>query len=125
MRGIRAALASSLIALAGCTIGRVYQGTALPDDPAAALVRGRTTKSEALHVLGPPSRIHHQTDGDIFSYTYDRTNYKSFAISEPVITHFTLFSWSRQDGRRDKLVLFFDRAGILEEWGLDRETADL
>ncbi|MBI1852713.1 MAG: hypothetical protein HYR85_20420 [Planctomycetes bacterium] len=125
MRSIRAALVSSVLALASCTIGRVYQGTPFPDDPAAGLVRGRTTKAEALRTLGPPGRIHHQTDGDIFAYSFDRTNYKSFAISEPVITHFTLFSWSREDGRRDRLVLFFDRAGILEDWGLSHETADL
>ena len=121
----RLAALALVLALPACTIARVYEGTPLPENPSEKLVVGATTKTDILKLLGPPSRIFHQTDGDIFQYTFDRTNFKRFAIAEPLITRITLFSWSREDGRRDRLILLFDRAGVLSSYGVGRETADL
>ena len=94
----------------GCTIARWYSGVPLHGDP-AVLVKGESTKSDVLQLFGPPTQISHQTGGDAFVYAYDRWNYSSFTIVEP-ITGQRVFSYTRGFNNRDRLVVLFDFYGV-------------
>jgi outer membrane protein assembly factor BamE (lipoprotein component of BamABCDE complex) len=108
---------------AGCTIARWYAGVPLRGDP-AVLVKGESTKSDVLQLFGPPTQITHQTDGDVFVYTYDRWNYSSFTVAEP-ITGQRVFTYTRGFNNRDRLVVLFDYFGVVRGLAVERETKQL
>lgn len=108
----------SLLALAsGCTIGRWYVGSPLPADPRQVLVVGQTPKGEVLSRLGPPDRILRQKSGDVFVYHHDQRNSSELEIQEPLITRLTIFQWEKVQDKSDRLMVFFDRAGVVSAFG--------
>jgi outer membrane protein assembly factor BamE (lipoprotein component of BamABCDE complex) len=114
-----------LIFLWGCSIGRVYIGSEIRDDPKEKIKTGSTTKSEILETFGPPDRIQKQYDGDIFVYAYLRKNSSKFTIEEPYITNLTLFQYSRIQQKKDSLVILFDKEGIVKSYGYQKGTPEL
>jgi hypothetical protein len=108
---------------AGCTIARWYAGVPLRGDP-AVLVKGESTKSEVLQRFGPPTQITHQTDGDAFVYAYDRWNYSSLTVAEP-ITGQRVFTYTRGFNSRDRLVVLFDYFGVVRGVAVERETQQM
>ncbi|MGH7288323.1 MAG: hypothetical protein ACREI8_09935 [Myxococcota bacterium] len=108
----------ALLALAsGCTIGRWYVGSPLLADPREILVVGHTPKAEVLTRLGPPDRILRQKDGDVFVYHHDQRNSSELEITEPLITRLTLFQWEKVQDKSDRLMVFFDAAGVVSAFG--------
>lgn len=121
----RLALALTLATLgAGCTIGRVYRGAPLRADP-AAIVEGQSTKADVLEELGPPIEIAHQTDGDAFIYRYDKRNFSSLTLEEPVFTGLMIFSYRRQFDAGDRVVVLFDFDGVVRAVAHERQTDDM
>ncbi len=118
-------LLSLLIFLWGCSLGRVYIGSEIRDDPKEKIKTGFTTKSEILETFGPPDRIQKQYDGDIFVYAYLRKNSSKFTIEEPYITNLTLFQYSRIQQKKDSLVILFDKEGIVKSYGYQKGTPEL
>lgn len=107
-----------LVSLAcGCTIGRWYVGSPLQADPRELLQVGRTPKAEVLARLGPPDRILRYQSGDVFVYRHDQRNSSEFEISEPVFTGLTLFQWEKVQDKSDRLMVFFDPAGLVSSFG--------
>jgi len=109
----------------GCSIGRVYIGSDIRQDPKEKIKIGSTTKSEILEVFGPPDRIQKQYDGDIFVYTYLRKNSSKFAIEEPYLTNLTLFQYTRIQQKKDGLVILFDKDGVVKNYGFQKGTPEL
>jgi hypothetical protein len=107
----------------GCTIARWYSGVPLHGDP-AVLVKGESTKSEVLELFGAPTQITHQTDGDAFIYAYDRWNYSSIAVAEPV-TGQRIFTYTRGFNNRDRLVVLFDFYGVVRGVAVEHETQQM
>jgi hypothetical protein len=108
----------SLLALAsGCTIGRWYVGSPLLADPRQVLAVGHTPKAEVLTRLGPPDRILRQKSGDVFVYHHDQRNSSELEIREPLITRFTIFQWEKVQDKSDRLMVFFDRIGVVSAFG--------
>jgi hypothetical protein len=68
-------------------------------------------KSDILSIFGPPDRVTHQYDGDIFVYAFLRKNSAKFAIEEPFITNTTFFSYTRIQEKKDHLLILFDKDG--------------
>jgi outer membrane protein assembly factor BamE (lipoprotein component of BamABCDE complex) len=118
-------LLSLLIFLWGCSLGRVYIGSEIRDDPKEKIKTGSTTKSEILETFGPPDRIQKQYDGDIFVYAYLRKNSSKFTIEEPYITNLTLFQYSRIQQKKDALVILFDKEGVVKNYGYQKGTPEL
>jgi len=118
-------LLSLLIFLWGCSLGRVYIGSEIRDDPKEKIKAGSTTKSEILETFGPPDRIQKQYDGDIFVYAYLRKNSSKFTIEEPYITNLTLFQYSRIQQKKDALVILFDKEGVVKNYGYQKGTPEL
>jgi hypothetical protein len=78
---------------------------------------GQTAKAEVLARLGPPDRILRQKSGDIFVYNHDQRNSSELEIEEPVITRMTIFQWEKVQEKSDRLMVFFDAAGVVSAFG--------
>jgi hypothetical protein len=119
------AFASLLVLASGCTLGRWYVGSPLPADPRQVLVVGQTPKAEVLTKLGPPDRILRQKSGDVFVYHHDQRNSSEFEITEPLVTRLTLFQWEKVQDKSDRLMVFFDRAGLVSAFGYRQGREEL
>lgn len=108
---------------AGCTVARWYKGAPLRA-PASVLVQGQSTKADVLKSFGPPTQITHQTDGDAFIYAYDRLNFSSLTLQEP-ITGLHLFTYRREFNKHDRLVVLFDFAGVVRAVAVEHHTGEL
>ena len=108
-----------------CSIGRVYIGSEIKQDPREKIKIGSTTKSEILGFFGPPERIQKQYDGDIFVYAYLRKNSSKLTIEEPYLTNLVLFQYTRVQQKKDGLVILFDKDGIVKNYGYQRGTQEL
>ena len=111
--------------LCSCTIGRIYMGSELRNDPKEKIKSGSTTKSEILETFGPPERIQMQYDGDIFVYAYLRKNSSKLTLTEPYFTKLTIFQYSRIQQKNDSLVILFDKDGVVKNYGFNRGTPEL
>jgi hypothetical protein len=107
----------------GCTVARYYQDVPLRGDP-SVLVEGQSTKSDVLRLFGPPQQIQHQTNGDAFVYAYERTNYSSLRLQDP-ITRINWFTYTRQLDSHDRLVVLFDFAGVVRGVAVDHHTQEM
>jgi len=108
-----------------CSIGRVYMGSEIRDDPNEKIQIGSTTKGEILEIFGPPDRIQKQYDGDIFVYAYLRKNSSKLTIEEPYFTKFVIFQYTRVQQKKDGLVILFDKDGVVKNFGFQRGTEEL
>ena len=113
----RLAFVSLLVLASGCTLGRWYVGSPLLADPREVLVVGQTPKAEVLTRLGPPDRILRQKGGDVFVYRHDQRNSSEIEIREPLITRLTIFQWEKVQDKSDRLMVFFDGAGVVSAFG--------
>jgi len=109
----------------GCTIGRIYKGSEIKYDPNEKIRIGSTTKGEILETFGPPIRIQKQFDGDVFVYAYLRKNSSTFTIEEPYFTNFLIFQYTREQQKMDGLVIFFDKDGVVKNFGIQKGTQEL
>jgi outer membrane protein assembly factor BamE (lipoprotein component of BamABCDE complex) len=109
----------------GCSIGRIYMGSEIRDDPNGKIRIGSTTKGEILEIFGPPARIQRQYDGDVFVYAYLRKNSSVLTIKEPYFTRMLIFEYTREQQKSDGLVILFDKDGIVKNFGFQRGTQEL
>lgn len=114
-----------IITVCGCTIGRVYRGSEIREDPKERIIIGTTTKGEILSIFGPPDRVQKQFDGDIFVYAYLRKNSSTLTLEEPVFTNITLFTFTRIQQKKDSLVILFDKDGVVKDYGHYQGTTEL
>lgn len=114
-----------IIAVCSCSIGRVYMGSEIKEDPREKIAVGSTTKSEILKIFGPPVLVQKQYDGDIFIYAYHRKNSTSLTIEEPVFTNITFFTYTRIQQKKDSLVILFDKDGVVKSYGHYEGTREL
>jgi len=118
-------LALALAVESACTIERTYVGNELNAVPDGRIVVGKTDKGEILEVFGPPDRILRQYDGDVFVYAYIRRNSTTFEIEDPTITNLMIFTYHKSQEKSDRLVVFFDREGLVSGIGFRRGTEQL
>ncbi len=114
-----------IIAVCSCSIGRVYMGSEIKEDPKEKIAVGSTTKSEILKIFGPPILVQKQYDGDIFIYAYNRKNSTTLTLEEPVFTNITLFNYTRIQQKKDSLVILFDKDGVVKSYGHHEGTTEL
>lgn len=126
MRSLRLlALVLAAFAASGCIIARSYLGNELPTVAEGELIPGTTTKAEVLRKVGPPDRLVRQYDGDVFVYAFLRRNVNSLILAEPVFTRLTIFEYTKEQEKSDRLVVMFDRAGVLVSVGVQHGTGTL
>jgi outer membrane protein assembly factor BamE (lipoprotein component of BamABCDE complex) len=118
-------IAILMILTCSCSIGRVYIGSEIRNDPREKIKIGSTTKGEVLETFGPPDRIQKQYDGDIFVYAYLRKNSSKFAIEEPLVIKFVIFQYIRIQQNKDGLVILFNKDGVVKNYGYQKGTQEL
>ena len=125
MRTSAVLLVIALAALPACSVTRVYKGQEIRIIPQEHLRVGVTTKGDVLRLFGPPSGLSERRDGEVFVYTYERRNAESLEIEEPVFTGIELFSYTRSRRKEDRLMIFFNGADVVKEYGFTRGTREL
>lgn len=113
----RALLLLAALALPACSLRDTRSGGLPPD--ASALVPGRSTKAEALALLGPPHFVRRQFDGDLLVWRADRARSERLLL----VPFVPLYERFEGDARIDQLALLFDRAGLLAGVGESRDGA--
>jgi hypothetical protein len=113
-------LALSVAVLSACEIERISQGARLRADPHEWIVNGSTSRGDVLRIFGPPDRIQRQMDGDIFTYSYMRKEGRSFSLEAPRTD--LGVSYKKVDEKHDRLVVLFDRGGIVSGYGYRAAT---
>jgi outer membrane protein assembly factor BamE (lipoprotein component of BamABCDE complex) len=118
---IKTVIVCVLILFSACTTMRkTYVGHPVEIDPDDVITRGSTNKGEVLGILGPPTRILRQYDGDLFVYEYIYEKGFKIVIEEPVITDIKLFTYIKNDEKRDLLVILFNKQGVVVNYGISR-----
>jgi len=112
-------LPALLLALAimqpGCASFERNQGVANAwrDPSVAAPVIGQTTESDIIQALGPPSQVIGLRDQTVFYYLTERREGKGAIL--------LLYNWVKEDTIYDRAIFFFDRNGVLREYGFSKE----
>jgi outer membrane protein assembly factor BamE (lipoprotein component of BamABCDE complex) len=119
------AVAVAVALASACTLQRAYLGNQVSEVPEGRAIVGQTTKGQILELLGPPDRILRQYDGDVFVYAYIRRNSTTIEIEEPVVTNLMIFSYQKSQEKSDRMVVLFDRSGVLSGYGFRRGTDQL
>jgi hypothetical protein len=124
LRGICAfGLVAGLVALSACEIQRVSQGVRLRADPHEWIVDGVTRKGDVLRIFGPPTEIQRQLDGDVFTYSYMLKDERSFSLEAPRTD--LGISYKQVDERHDRLVVLFDKQGLVSGFGYSADTEQM
>ena len=112
-------LATTCLALvvtaAGCSIGQEWVGSPLPEEQFQLLRQGMS-KVEVLGLLGPPDTAGLRLNGSVFIYRYQSSDDMGIELS----AFRTSVQYDRSDRRTDRLVVFFDKKGVVTEFVRDR-----
>lgn len=82
--------------------------------PAPVFEIGRTTQSEVMQALGPPSQVIALHDQTLFYYLREQQKLKSLSL--------IIYSHSRERIMYDRAIFFFDRNGVLQDFALSAEA---
>jgi len=102
-----------------CVLANTTDGIALEQDPVDQVLPGISTRADVTRLLGPPDEIiySNQEHNPLFeqAYRYRRRKTKQTAL------FLLIFSTFRSDTRYDRVMVFFDEAGIVEHVGVELE----
>jgi len=118
MRGFRVlVVAATLAALTGCASFERTRGVDnLWRDPAVpAPAVGKTTQSDILAVLGPPSQVIGLRDQTVFYYLKEHDRGRGGI--------FLVYNWLQEDVTYDRAIFFFDADGVLRDYGFSNDSA--
>lgn len=106
-----------LLALTGCIRFSTQQGVANTwrDEACPEFATGKTTQSEVMQALGPPSQILTLQDGLAFYYL------REFGQGCGLLL--LAYNQGNVHFEYDRAVFFFDRKGILTDFSLSEEEA--
>ncbi len=110
----------ALLAVPGCSISHEQAGREFPRVTGELQV-GRTTKADALALLGPPVSVRRQFDGDLLFWRRTATESVRFVILPTLVR-----IYERTDGtsNSDMIALLFDRDGLLSGIGVQHDIED-
>lgn len=103
-------------AIAGCATYDRSQGVANTwrDPSVAAPVKGKTTQSEIIAELGPPSQVIGLKDQTVFYYLRERRQGKGAVL--------LVYNWLKEDVTYDRAIYFFGPDGVLQDYGYSDEA---
>jgi hypothetical protein len=107
-------LVSALLSAGCAAVGINREDQGFDPDQLDGLTPGRTTADEVCLTFGAPTRVVRLTAGN--AYVYERSVGKA--------TGFYLFlvSFVNYDERFDRIVFFFDAAGVLTHYGVSLDA---
>ncbi len=104
-----------LILISNCASWKNQQGVANTwrEQSASEIEIGKTTQSEIIKLLGPPSQVIGLKDQVIFYYMLEKTEGKA--------TILILYNWSDEKIKYDRAIFFFGKKGILTDYAYSSE----
>jgi len=128
---------SLVFLLAGCVIGRYYEGPKIPEEKLKEIKPGITTREEIITWFGPPqnfisptvfNEILREMDvtrealtnypfANILSYQYNRGNIRAIVL--------VLFNFIDANVKSDHLVIFLDDNEKVKYYGFRKGTEEL
>lgn len=109
------AMAMLVLTLAGCGVSKQSQGVVNQwrDASLPPFERGITTQSEVIERLGPPSQVIGLNDQIVFYYLRENVASKGVFL--------ILFNWTSKRVSYDRAIFFFNKDGLLTEYGISVE----
>jgi outer membrane protein assembly factor BamE (lipoprotein component of BamABCDE complex) len=106
-----------IVALPGCASFERTRGVdnTWRDADVPTPVVGRTTQSEILKALGPPSQVIGLRDQTVFYYLEEHDKGQGGI--------FIVYNWLKEDVTYDRAIFFFDTHGVLQDYGLSNTPA--
>ena len=100
----------------GCSTKTYHKGVnnIWRDDSLPPFEKGRTTQSDIINLLGPPSQVIALNDQIIFYYMHERGKLNKYFLG--------IYNWSIEKIRFDRAIFFFDENGILAEHSYSIES---
>ena len=102
--------------LSGCVTKRSEMGVenTWRESPPPVFENGRTTQSEVLRALGPPSQVIGLQDQTLFYYLREQSRSKAFYL--------VVYNQTRQQISYDRAIFFFTKQGVLTEFAYSKEA---
>ena len=118
-KAILSLLAICLLSLTACVSKRNEMGVRnYWRDPAVpAFEKGRTTQSDVMHALGPPSQVIALQDQTLFYYLREQSRTKAMIL--------LIYNQTRQQIDYDRAIFFFNKQGILTDFSYSAEAVPL
>ena len=108
-----------LLSLAGCMSKRSEMGVRnewrAPSPP--VFEKGRTTQSEVMEALGPPSQVIALPDQTLFYYLREQSRTKA--------AYFLIYNQNRQQITYDRAIFFFNKQSVLTDFAYSKEAVPL
>jgi len=109
-------LGTCLLLLSGCMSKRGEMGVRndwrAPSLP--TFQKGKTTQSEIMEALGPPSQVIGLQDQTLFYYLRELSQTKSMFL--------IIYNQTRQQIAYDRAIFFFDKQGVLTDFSYSKEV---
>jgi len=83
-------------------------------DPPPTFEAGKTTQSQVMESLGPPSQVIALGDQTLFYYLRENQKFQSFSV--------IIYAQSRERINYDRAIFFFDHDGVLVDFALSKEA---
>lgn len=105
-----------LLTMSGCASYQQTKGVrnTWRDPSLPAIEVGKTTQSDILAHLGPPSQVIALGDQTVFYYLMERGKGGGAIL--------IVFNWLKQEITYDRAIFFFDSHGVLQDYGFSREA---
>ena len=116
---IVAVLGICLCTLTGCLSKRGEMGVRnyWRDSSLATFEKGRSTQSDVMRALGPPSQVIALHDQTLFYYLREQSRTKSMFL--------ILYNQTRQQITYDRAIFFFNKDSVLTDLAYSKETFPL
>jgi outer membrane protein assembly factor BamE (lipoprotein component of BamABCDE complex) len=112
-------LAAGLSSLTGCLSKRSEMGVRnewRAESP-PVFEKGRTTQSEVMRALGPPSQVIALPDQTLFYYLRE--------LSRTKAAYFVIYNQTRQQITYDRAIFFFNKQSVLTDFAYSKEAVPL
>ena len=83
------------------------------DNSLPPIEKGKTTQTQVLELLGPPSQVINLGNQVIFYYLMEKMEGKGGI--------FIIYNWKNYKVRYDRAIFFFDNDGVLKDYALSKE----
>jgi outer membrane protein assembly factor BamE (lipoprotein component of BamABCDE complex) len=86
------------------------------DNALPPIEKGKTTETQILELLGPPSQVMNLGDQVIFYYMMEKTEGKG--------GYLLIYNWNNKKIIYDRAIFFFDKNRILKDYALSKESIE-
>jgi outer membrane protein assembly factor BamE (lipoprotein component of BamABCDE complex) len=105
-----------LLPLCGCLSKRGEMGVRnfWRDPSLTAFEKGRSTQSDVMRTLGPPSQVIALQDQTLFYYLREQSQTKAMFL--------IIYNQTRQQITYDRAIFFFDKHSVLTDFAFSKEA---